>query len=383
VLGRSFDLTLVQATAGRSDEETVDALDELVGRGLIVETQRTGDPTYDFTHEKIRSLVYEETSLARRRLLHGRAADLLTSRRARFRPGDLALAAYHAENAGRVEDAAALHLDAGERARELFANAEALAHFQRALALGHPDAALVHEAIGDMEVLLGRYEAAVRSFETAAAYAAPDPVPDLERKLADVRVRTGDDAEARRHLERALNLVALEDPLRPELLADASHAWSATDPERAAALAKEAVDAGTRLGATGAVARARNQLGLLARRAGDLQAATTHLRHSLEAAEADGEIHSTVAALNNLALVHRQSGELAEAVELTKRALELCTRRGDVHRQAALHNNLADLMHALGDEEASQEHARAAARLFASVGDEPVTPPAIWRLTAW
>src|SRR3712207_8217280 len=41
-------------------------------QGLVEEVQGIGDrsPAYDFGHEKLRALVYEETSLARRRLLH-------------------------------------------------------------------------------------------------------------------------------------------------------------------------------------------------------------------------------------------------------------------------------------------------------------------------
>jgi hypothetical protein len=70
-------------------------------------------------------------------------------------------------------------------------------------------------------------------------------------------------------------------------------------------------------------------------------------------------------------------------VVLTRRALELCTRRGDVHRAAALHNNLADLLHEGGDDDGSRAHAKEAARLFASVGEEAVTAPEIWKLTAW
>ena len=78
VIGRSFDLGTVRAVSGRSDEETVSALEEVVRRGLVREGaggvehgRRPGD--YDFGHEQLRALVYEQTSLARRRLLHGRA----------------------------------------------------------------------------------------------------------------------------------------------------------------------------------------------------------------------------------------------------------------------------------------------------------------------
>ena len=82
VIGRSFDLGAVQATSGRSDEEIVSALEMLADRGIITEVAEDAGaaPRYDFTHEKLRALVYAETSLARRRLLHGRAATALAER---------------------------------------------------------------------------------------------------------------------------------------------------------------------------------------------------------------------------------------------------------------------------------------------------------------
>ena len=50
-------------------------------RGLIREVQAAGDGDvrYDFTHGRLRDVAYEDTSLARRRLLHGRVADALVT----------------------------------------------------------------------------------------------------------------------------------------------------------------------------------------------------------------------------------------------------------------------------------------------------------------
>jgi hypothetical protein len=52
----------------------VDGLEALIRRGLIREVLVAGDSDvhYDFTHGRLRDVAYEETSLARRRLLHGR-----------------------------------------------------------------------------------------------------------------------------------------------------------------------------------------------------------------------------------------------------------------------------------------------------------------------
>ena len=96
VIGRSFSFEIVRAASGRGDEEATDALEELVGRGLVREL---GDG-YDFTHGKLRELVYEQTGRARRRLLHRRAAEALL----RSGVGSAAAAAAHLRLAG--DDAA-------------------------------------------------------------------------------------------------------------------------------------------------------------------------------------------------------------------------------------------------------------------------------------
>jgi predicted ATPase len=68
VIGRSFDFDTLHQASGRSEEEAVTALEELIALGIVAE-MRGGDSTqtltYDFSHEKLRGLVYEETSLAR------------------------------------------------------------------------------------------------------------------------------------------------------------------------------------------------------------------------------------------------------------------------------------------------------------------------------
>ena len=79
VLGRSFDEDTVREVSGRSEEEVVVALEELTRRRLVDEVA----DGYDFGHDRVRELVYQTTSLARRRLLHRRAAEALVARERR------------------------------------------------------------------------------------------------------------------------------------------------------------------------------------------------------------------------------------------------------------------------------------------------------------
>src|SRR5207245_1027049 len=75
---------------------------------------------------------------------------------------------------------------AGDHARSLYANAEALTHYRMALALGYTDAAILHESVGDLYTLLGEYSNAIKSYETAAALCAPTALANVEHKLGNV-----------------------------------------------------------------------------------------------------------------------------------------------------------------------------------------------------
>jgi predicted ATPase/DNA-binding SARP family transcriptional activator len=390
VLGRSFDFETVREASGRSVEETVVALEELIRRGLIVESEeepRERGPAYDFSHDKLRDLAYEEASLTRRRLLHRRVGESL-ARSPRHADEAAAMIARHYRMAGLEREAARYFRQAGEHARRLFANSEALEYFQAALALGHPDLAGLYESIGDVHTLQGRYEDALASFESAAAVAEPARLAAIEHRLGAVHHRLGHWDRADRHFEAAQAVVGQnggDGARRARILADRSltaHLRERVD--EALELAREALELAEAAGDAESVAQAHNILGILASRSGDRAAARRHLERSLALAETLPDPTARVAALNNLALVHGSAGELDRALELAEEALVLCERQGDRHREAALHNNLADLLHAADRAEEAMSHLKHAVTIFSEVGQEAgEVQPEIWKLVEW
>ena len=384
VIGRSFDFDTVRAASGRSEEETVAALEELTGLGLVLEVREAGELpvlAYDFGHERMRALVYEQTSLARRRLLHRRVAEALAGRA--HGQSLAASIARHFQLAGQETEAATAFRAAGDQARSLYANHEALAHYRSALALGHPDAAGLHEAIGDLETLAGAYDDALASYEAAAASCPPEALASLEHKLGGVHDRRGDWPAAASHFEAAL-AASQDDAREARLYAD----WSLTahrrgDQRQAVELADRALALAEAAEDTKALAQAHNILGVLSGHLGDHAGAGRHLERSLALAERLGDPSSRVAALNNLALAHGAAGELERALALAETALAVCTSHGDRHRQAALHNNLADLLQAMGRREAAMEHLKQAVTIFTEVGAPARLQPEIWKLVEW
>jgi DNA-binding SARP family transcriptional activator/tetratricopeptide (TPR) repeat protein len=390
VIGRSFDFDTLLAVSGRSEDEAVSALEGLLAHGLMAEARAsaTAAPLYDFTHAKLRELALEETSLARRRLLHRRAAEaLLVRARGEAREGASASQiAGHYLRSGNETAAAEHYRRAGEDARDVYAHREALAHFQTALALGHGDAAWLHEQLGDLHTLLGEYPAALASYEAAAALAGADAVAGLEHKLGSVHARRGAWELAASHLLAALAGydAAAEPAIHAQILADLSLV-AQHQGQRATAqgLAEQALAVATNAADARALARAHNMLGMLASHAGEPARALRHLEASLALAEQLSDPAAGVAALNNLALASAASGDVPHALELTREALRRCAASGDRHREAALHSNLADLLHSTQPQEA-MAHLEQSVAIFAQIGVEAgAWQPEIWKLTEW
>ncbi len=395
VIGRSFSFEAVQLISGRSETETLNGLELLAARGFIqektpVQESLSSEFRYDFSHEKLRAIVYEQISPARRRILHRRAAEglLNTSRSPQANETLAHQIAHHFREAGQHENAAQHYAIAGQHALSIYANSEALKYFNAALALDHPEKAALHESIGDLQTLTGDYRAALNSYEAAAAHECQECKPQLEFKIGKVHARRGDWKTAEAHFATALNnLTAGEYPeLQSQIYANWSHiAYRRGQSDRALELASRALQiaaAGTDLLSLAAV---HNVLGILYRAMGELDPAVGHLSKSLEAAQSAKNIGAKIAALNNLALVYRETEKYDQGVQFATAALEACIQIGDRHHEAALRDLLADFYHAVGQTDQSLAQLEQAVKILSEIGasEDIFSQPEIWKLADW
>ncbi|HEY7969454.1 MAG TPA: AAA family ATPase [Candidatus Limnocylindrales bacterium] len=392
VIGRAFDFSTVRMVSGRSEDEVITALEELVRRGLVREVGGAAPGTaFDFGHARLRDAAYEATSLARRRLLHRRVADVLRAApEGRDDPGRLAQIGAHERAAGRDREAAEAFRQAGARARAVYANREALDHLATALALGHPDVAAIETTIGELRTILGDYLGAITALESAAAVSAEEDLPAIELRLGRVHARRGDTATAASHLDGALDQMDRLGPSADARLLGAIVversvvAVRSGDLPLADSLANRALEVGTADGDPRATGAALRLVGLVARARGDLGAARAALTESLALAADDPDPVPATAARNALALVEAAAGDRETAIRLLEEALVICQRTGELHLEAAIENNLADQLHAAGRVEEAMAHLKRAVTLFADIGGRPgELEPEIWKLVTW
>jgi predicted ATPase len=396
VIGRIFDSKLLQSTSGRTEEETIQGIEELLSRNLIrgVPAQGAINLTaacYDFKHEQIRELVLEEISLVRRQLLHRRTAEALQGPgRFNLQSSQKGQIAYHYHQAGSIEKAADYYFLAGQADRSMHANTDALAHYQTALALGYPQRPELFIELGDLYTLKGDYHRAIRQYEAAAALSEPGLLAAIEQKIGQVYLRGGRWDQAAHHFETGL--IALEEAeiegkkiIEAKIRADWSLACHRSgQKEKANSLANEALTQAKMVKDPLALAQVHNLLGVLARAANQPEMALKHLEESLSFARETHTPSAQIAARNNLALAQADLGEHGQAIKTIRDALEDCILLGDRHLEAALRNNLADQLRAAGDQEAAMVQLKQAVAIFAEIGQRVEDwEPEIWKLVAW
>lgn len=173
VAGRGFTAPLLARLLDVPEVAALAALEALTTRQFLRAV--AGGVAYDFRHDLVQETLYAEVPAARRRFLHGRAAESLEAltreRRGALDPlaGELA---HHTQLAERWEDALRYALLAGDHARESFASREALAHYQRAAEVAvhcPPEVAAAAQAdllerLGQAHADLGDHDAAIERF---------------------------------------------------------------------------------------------------------------------------------------------------------------------------------------------------------------------------
>ena len=236
LIGRDFDLDLLERVAGLTEEELLDVLDAAVRGALLVEVHGTPG-RYSFAHALLRTTLEAELSATRRARLHLRIGEAIEQLHGTRPDRWLAELARHFGAAGpRAADRAVAY---AERAAEQAASRLAYDETVRLLAAAvrvrrgdeHADpteVARLENALAAAEADAGHWEAARASFAraTVAARAAGAGAADAFARAAlghaggTWEQYAVEDAENVALLEEALGLLPAEDSaMRAQVLA--------------------------------------------------------------------------------------------------------------------------------------------------------------------
>jgi len=361
VIGSRFGVSLLRAAS--AEPAAVDAaLDSLVRADLI-----TPGPDHRFRHGLIQEIVYQNILVARRTDLHTRVGTVLEAESAAG-PQSLerleALGHHWALGADKRRGARYL-MAAGEWARGMYANADAIGHYRRVLdALEHVDGVeaerlVARERMADLLGPTGRRAAALGEYEIVeAAYRAAGDAPAQARILrkmgglhwdAGARPRALQCFEAglalldghREHIERAHLYQEMGRLAFRSGESQRAIEWAEQARLHAERLAGEAtLDAEARAEAATAAAQSHNTLGVALARLGRLEEAVGHIERSVALARETGLLQAACRGLANLSVLY-STLDPARAIETCAAGLETAKKIGDLGFQSRLYTNLA------------------------------------------
>jgi adenylate cyclase len=367
VIGPRFELSLLKAVS--SEPAAVDAtLEVLAGADLV-----TPSPDHQFRHGLLQEIVYQNILVARRTELHTRVATVLEAQGADGAESLerlVALGHHWAHGADKRRGARYL-MSAGDWARGMYANADAILHYQQVLAaLEHSDAPaeaapieaerlVARERMADLLGPTGRRAAALGEYETVeAGYRAAGDAPAqarILRKMGGLHWDAGARPRALQCFEAGLALLGAhrEHIEQAHLYQEMGRlAFRSGDSQGAVEWAEQArvhaerLVADPALGADGrteavtAAAQSHNTLGVACARLGRLEEAVGHIERSVALAREAGLLQAACRGLANLGVLY-STLDPARAIETATAGLEMAKKIGDLGFQSRLYANLA------------------------------------------
>jgi adenylate cyclase len=366
VIGPRFEVSLLKAAS--AEPVAVDAaLDALAGADLV-----TPGPDHQFRHGLLQEIVYQNILVARRTELHTRVATALEAQGGADGPDSLerlvALGHHWALGADKRRGARYL-MSAGDWARGMYANADAILHYQRVLdALDDCDAPaaeieaeqlVARERMADLLGPTGRRTSALGEYEIVeAGYRAAGNAPARARVLRKMGGLHWDGGARPRALECfEAGLALLGDDREHIELAHLYQemgrlAFRSGDSQRAVEWAEQArvhaerlaadpaLDADGRTEAVTAAAQSHNTLGVACARLGQLEEAVGHIERSVALAQEAGLLQAACRGLANLGVLY-STLDPARAIETATAGLEMAKKIGDLGFQSRLYANLA------------------------------------------
>ena len=364
LVGNDFTFEALQGITDLEEDKLRKTVDELLKTGLLKHRVVHDEDVCSFADIIVRDVVYEEVGTYERKKLHGVVGTALEKAYAKKIEEHSGEIASHFLESGDKDKALEYFLKAGGKARSVYANREAISYFNSALKLleekdgVQQESARVLETLGDIESVVGEYDACIKSWNEAlllwTRLNEKAKIARLHGKMAHVFWNLmGKTAEAKHHHEKALKILETE----PEgielatLYADLCHMlWRAgEDLETARSWGEKALELAKKLNANEVLASTYIDMGVISLRAGEgWKNDAEYTERALKIALDNGYMESALRAYVNLAACLPEE-EHDRILELREKGFELAKKVGNLTYQSWLEEHLAGAYIGMGN----------------------------------
>ena len=315
VIGRRFAFSVICRLSESSEDEMLDLLESFLSFDIIQEIEE-GDDTFEFSHGKIRDVLYQNMSRLRRRRVHSAVADVLEGMPPSAEHEWGALIGEHLYQARRYEEACPVLLAAARSSMGTYAVREAAEQFRKAVEAG--DATSFPPGEDRLDVLMEQasalklssdYGAALKLFDKLAADRSdPSRQGWALNHIADIDQMSGDADAALEAYTRCEDIAREmgDRELLTEVVADL-HEFYDRQAERLTGLEGDLVEE----------YRAK---------------AKRYLDEEVALAQESEEATVQSRAYRNVAKQHRGAGDLAEAIKNYRLGIDLSDSRVATHK---------------------------------------------------
>ncbi|HET6372732.1 MAG TPA: tetratricopeptide repeat protein [Candidatus Polarisedimenticolia bacterium] len=390
VEGMVFHSDTISTCLGHKRIQVLTALQRAEKEHHLIHSEADG---FTFDHPLIREILSEAIIPELRQEYHRLIGEFLAANR-RGRPGEEAAIAYQFLEAGQEEAAVPFLLEAGKRARRLYANSEALSLLNRAetilvrlidagrvsgkpLAPLHPDALRLYKERGRLHQRLGDHDRAMSDYlamhRTAVDAGLRDRQAHALSLMADLCYAMGDYDQAFDRAGQAQVLAreagdkhSLSNSLR---VTGAIHFYRG-EYEKALAAHNQSIELQKEINDLSGYAENLNKVGNIHLYRGDREKALSVYSAALALARQSGNRLAEAESFNNLGVLRYYGGEAEAALEQFEQCLALKREIGDKRSLARSLNNLALVFEMRGDLQAALGTHRESLTLLRAINDQ-------------
>jgi predicted ATPase len=373
IIGREFDFETLRRAGELDEEALIDSLEAAEQAQLIAEVRSERQDVFAFAHRLTMTALRESVSGLRRRRLHQRVASVIEG----LRPDDLEALVYHYAQAGADSCALTYSMRAAYRARQVYANQDAIRFYSEALELmpdDHPGHFEVLAARAEVYNIIAQREAQYDDVQAMLALA--EEWDDDARRcdaliaLADFYAET-EPFRAREPAARAVSIArALGDPVRQghALRRVGFEAWHRRDLASSRAALKASVAHFQEAGLPGKAAVCLHTLSLVLNDLRETAAAQKAAEEALALSREARDRRHEATSLRRLAIVYMSAGQYTQALAHVEEALALHRQLGDRSEECNALNVLGIIHAWLGKPETAREYLEQSLNLAEDIG---------------
>jgi predicted ATPase/class 3 adenylate cyclase len=373
LIGRSFPHPLLKEIV--KEKDILKHIDELESLEFLVKTKQDHQVYYTFRHTLFQEVAYNTLLKSERVIYHKVIAETIEQKfKDRIKGYDTTLA-YHYQNCNNKEKTIEYSIKAGDGAAKLFANEEALTHYNNALNAAQDDylKASVLEKIATIESTVGRLKMALQHYENAQnCYTDKIDKARTAGNIAHLLTQMGEIDNGLAMMNKAIDLIKNKTVKElAELKFHFAHDLLELKGEtnRAEALISGGITVAKKTKNKMLEAAGMRMKGQLLMRRGKNDEALTALKQAIQIYESQEAEHKTCELLFLMGVICRSQGNIEKAIEYVKQALTQSRRIGDQLLLGNAYNNLGVYHGLIGDNDTAIEYYEKNLEIKERIGD--------------